>query len=530
MIARVYIAGLFFLLSGCAKDPHTVKNLPVAKAQEVVKIHPNNTAFTIDSTYLESSAKNIREFYKDKKYKALWTDEKDRKTLLLSIASAEQDGLQPNDYNYDTLTAFEKNKDLNKEKSAAYDVLLTQSFYKLALHLFKGKISAASLYPDWALQQKKLDIGPLLDEALKNHTVDKIIDRCRPPHKTYEGLRKCLAYLNSMPDDSTLQTVTIKESIKENDSLGQVVLVRKRLAYWRDLEQSDTISPVYDTKAIEAVKKFQERHGILPDGVVGKKTAEALNTTRQQRIEQVVVNLERWRWFAYDFGEKAILINIPDYRLALIENNDTIATHKVVVGRPDRPTPVLDSKINYLVVNPTWTVPPTILEKDLTPKATDDISYFTNNNLRIFDKDSNEILPEDWKPEMAKNYRYVQGSGNSNALGNIKFNYNNRFSVYLHDTNHREMFGRSYRALSSGCVRVHKPLDLAEKILTKENSDWNMDKINEMIAAGDTEKIYLKKTNNVHQLYWTAWMDKNGLQFRNDIYNLDKLLYDKLRN
>lgn len=529
MISKVLITGFTLLLLGCAKDPNTGKNLPAAKA-EVVTLHPNNKIFTIDTSYFSKETAEIKSYYKNKNYSSLWANENDRKTLLLCIAAAKQDGLQPNDYNYDTLTGFEKSKKLSGKESMAYDLLLTQSFYKLALHLFKGKTEANGIYEDWALQQKKLDINLLLEEALNNHTVDKIMDRCRPPHKTYESLRKCLAYLNSLPDDSNLEEIIIEESVKENDSLPQVALIKKRLTYWKDLEVSDSITYIYDSKAIEAVKKFQKRHGFYPDGVVGKKTAEALNISLEERKEQVIVNLERWRWFTHDFGQNAVIINIPDFTLALVNNNDTIATHKVVVGKPDRPTPVLDSKMNYLVINPTWTVPPTILKKDLTPKAKADLNYFAENNMRIFDRENNEVLPEEWNPKLADTYRYVQNPGNSNALGNIKFNYYNRFSVYLHDTNHREMFSMSHRALSSGCIRVQNPLELAEKILSKEDREWNSDKLNEMIAEGETEKIYLKNTNNVHQLYWTAWMDKNGLQFRNDIYNLDKVLYQKLRN
>src|SRR5690606_10854401 len=186
-------------------------------------------------------------------------------------------------------------KKLSGKESMVYDLLLTQSFYKLALHLFKGKTEATGIYEDWALQQKKLDINPLLEEALNNHTVDKIMDRCRPPHKMYESLRKSLVYLNSLPGDSNLEEIIIEESIKENDSLPQVALIKKRLTYWKDLELSDSITYVYDSKAIEAVKKFQKRHGFYPDGVVGKKTAEALNISLEERKEQVIVNLERWR-------------------------------------------------------------------------------------------------------------------------------------------------------------------------------------------------------------------------------------------
>lgn len=526
MCARIFIAGLLLLLVGCAKDPGRSTQLHKTTANLV---HPNNSVLSIDSTFLMLSAKEVKGFYRNHSYKTVWTDEEDRRALLLSIKEAELDGLLSEDYNYTALKKLENNKNISEREAAGYDLLLTKSFYRLANHLFKGKVTASSIYPDWALGQKKLNSMALLEEGIKNHDINEVLSRCRPKHAVYTGLRKSLKYLNDLPDDSNFEKITIKESIRPNDSALAVIAVKKKLAYWKDLDANDT-SAVYNKQAVKALKKFQARHGIYPDGVIGQSTVKALNTTKKQREEQILVNLERWRWFPYNFGSSAIIINIPNYMLAVVENEkDTIAMHKIVVGKPDRRTPVLYSKLNYLVINPTWTVPPTILTEDLTPKATTDRSYFATHNMKIYDNDSNEVTPEEWIPDKAKGYRYVQQSGTDNALGHIKFNFNNRFSVYLHDTNHREMFSRSRRALSSGCVRVDKPFELAEIILGHEDGEWTPEKLQEIVATGETENIYLKKTNHVHQLYWTAWMDRNGLQFRNDIYNLDKALYKKLR-
>lgn len=527
MLVRLLIAGFFFLLAGCAKDP--ASKIKLAGRENQNRIHPNNFSYHLPEKSLKNYNSSVKNFYSNSDYKTIWTDETDRKALLVSIKLAETDGLIPEDYNYNKLTKLENNKHLKEKECVAYDILMTESFYKLANHLFKGKVTANSIYPDWSLPQKKLDAGILLSEGLKNHTINNVLDRCRPPHAVYAGLKKSLKYLKDLPDDSDIEQLTTSTSIKPNDSLPEVITIKKRLAYWKDLDNNDT-SPVYNKETVKAIKKFQIRHGIYPDGIIGKTTLAALNTPKKQREEQIIVNLERWRWFAYDFGNSAIIINIPNYALSFVDNKDTIAVHKIVVGKPDRRTPVLHSKLNYLVINPTWTVPPTILTEDLTPKATEDRSYFTEHNMKIYDIDSNEVAPEDWNPEKATSYRYVQNSGADNALGNIKFNFRNPFSVYLHDTNHREFFKRQKRALSSGCVRVEKPFDLAGKILEKEDKEWTAEKIQEMVDLGETENIYLKKTNYIHQLYWTAWMDKSGLQFRTDIYSLDKALYKKLRN
>mgnify|MGYP000908152162 CR=1 FL=1 len=528
MCFRIFITGLLaLLLAGCAKDPGRTVKLPESNTPAE---HANNSVLSIDRDIFSNASEKLRTFYSDHDFKTVWTNEADRNTLLQAIKEAETDGLQPEDYNYSKLKRYESKKGLSEKQAITYDILMTKSFKKFSTHLFKGKITASSIYPDWALAQKQLNSNSLLEEALKNHSITEVLDRCRPPHRVYTELRNSLKYLKSLPDDNNFQKISITESIRPNDSSAVISSIKKRLIYWGDLTNNDS-TLIYNKATVKAIKKFQNRHGIYPDGIIGKSTVNALNITRKQREEQVMVNLERWRWFAYDFGDNAIVINIPNYMLAMVKNDkDTIAMHKVVVGKPDRRTPVLYSKLNYLVINPTWTVPPTILTEDLTPKATEDINYFAQHNMKIYDRDSNEVAPEEWTPELAKSYRYVQQSGNDNALGGIKFNFSNPFSVYLHDTNHREMFKRSRRALSSGCVRVDKPFDLAEIILKEENKEWNSEKIQGIVTAGETENIYLKKTNHVHQLYWTAWMDRNGLQFRNDIYNLDKALYKKLQN
>jgi murein L,D-transpeptidase YcbB/YkuD len=199
------------------------------------------------------------------------------------------------------------------------------------------------------------------------------------------------------------------------------------------------------------------------------------------------------------------------------------------VGVLTRKTAVLSSTFNTIILNPTWTVPPTILEEDLLPAATKKRGYFASKNITIYDKKNNIVSAWHWNPEKYKNYRYVQTPGDNNSLGNVKFNFINRYSVYLHDTNHRDYFSKSSRSLSSGCVRVENPLPLAQYML--QDRYWTMERICEVIATKKTTTIPLKEKIDIHQLYWTAWMNRDGnMEFRQDIYNLDDELYEKLRN
>jgi murein L,D-transpeptidase YcbB/YkuD len=307
-----------------------------------------------------------------------------------------------------------------------------------------------------------------------------------------------------------------------------LIEVKKRLAYWYDMKKPDSLTNIYDETTFNAVKNFQSRHGLAPDGVIGKGTIASLNFTKQKRKEQIIANMERWRWYPRNFEKEYLIINIPDYSLTVIKDKDTIRSHRIIVGKASRSTPILSSKLSYVVFNPTWTVPPTILKEDVIPAATKNRGYFASKNLTIYEG-STIVSPSDWIPSKGKSYRYVQAPGSTNSLGLVKIMFPNRFSVYLHDTNTRGYFERENRSLSSGCVRVQNPFELTEYLLS-DSINWNKEKIDEVLAESKTKNVNFTKPIYLHLLYWTAWSDKNLLIFRDDIYGLDAELYKKLRN
>ncbi|MES2484903.1 MAG: L,D-transpeptidase family protein [Bacteroidota bacterium] len=487
-------------------------------------------ALPIDKTLLDKQPEAIQQFYAQHDNRTVWTKDADRTAIIAAVGDAGSDGLMPEDYNFTYLKEFENLKTITEEECMSYDIMLTQSLGTLATHLFKGKLKPSGVYHDWALTPKKFDSDKILAEALKNHNINDIIGRCRPHHATYAALRNSLHYLNGLPDDKVIVAITFEKNLKLNDSTATVGLIKQRLTYWGDLDKENASGNSFDKATRLALKKFQARHGIYADGIANSSTIEALNFTKEARSHQVIANLERWRWFPYEFGQTSIVVNIPNYSLSILENGiDTLQTYKVIVGKPDRRSPVLHSVINSLVINPTWTVPPTYLAKDLVPAAIKDTAHFSHLNMKIMYK-GEEISAAEWDSQIADNYVYVQSPGDHNSLGRIKFNFQNGFYVYLHDTNHREYFNKGYRALSSGCVRVQDPFKLAGYILDNEKAGWTAEKVQEMVATNETQSIGIKKPIHVHQLYWTAWMDKDGLQFRPDIYNLDKVLYNKLRS
>jgi len=500
------------------------------KLVSVVKpvIQVEGKSVVIDSVLLNSySNKNLKDFYLSSGFKSVWQSKNDRKIILEQLFNSKNEGLNPEDYNLKALQKYEKKYDtLSDKERAIYDILLTRSFQKYISHLSNGRLNPADLYKDWDLKENTIDINETIVSLLKSDSLVFKIEQLKPNDKIYKSLKKALKIINSFPKDD-FKTFEIAKKIVLNDTNPSIIDIKKRLIFWKDMKPKDSLSNIYDSETQESMKKFQIRHGLAADGVIGKGTVEALNFSKKKRKEQILANLERWKWFPKDMGKEYLIVNIPDYKLNLVKDKDTFRTHKVIVGRAKRATPILSSRLSNVILNPTWTVPPTILREDVIPSISKNRNYLAQTNMKVYDRNGNEVIANNWKLSNAKSYRYVQSPGSFNSLGMVKFSFPNRFSIYLHDTNHRDFFGKQKRSLSSGCVRVENPLELAEYLLgDKEN--WNLEKITETLQSEKTQHIKLKKEIKIHILYWTAWSENNTLIFRDDIYNLDAVLYRKL--
>ncbi|MEC4050395.1 L,D-transpeptidase family protein [Flavobacterium sp. SUN046] len=544
-------------------------NSPILTKEINTLFSQKDTSIAIDSLLVNSYKDEVlKKFYKSHQYQTVWTSKDQRDCLINEIEKAEEEGLQTSDYNYTKLKNWESQyHSLADSTIIRYDVLLTQSAQKYISHLSKGKLNPRLLYKDWDLKVKKIDINSLLDKGIFKDSLKYVIENSKPNHIVYKKLKRCLKLLREYPEES-IGLVNLQLKLVPNCKSNYMPIIKKRLAFWGDLKETDSIpTSLYDKKTQDAVKLFQSRHGLRADGIIARGTIEALNYSRNQRIEQVVANLERWRWFPHDFANHYLLINIPDYNLVAVKSNDTLQTQRIVVGKDTRKTPILTSKISNILLNPNWTVPPTILKEDIYPEAEKNKGIFKKKGLSIIDSKNQEVNPWTWKIEDANNYKYVQKPGRNNSLGVMKINFPNNYSVYLHDTNHRNYFGFSYRSLSSGCVRLERPLEMAAYLLNDEEQ-WNIKKLKDTtninhyiklqqqleldIAKRNAKllaknpKLILKKTVfekpelktininikediYLYQLYWTAWEDKGTLQFREDIYCVDLDLYSKLR-
>lgn len=483
----------------------------------------------IDSTVLHKSKDStVIDFYHSNNNKTFWLAFNCRESLIDELKNVEDEGLNRADFDLKKIIKFENTIGALSDKALIeYDILLTENLSKYVKKVANGTLSPKELYKDWDLKDSKINPKKLLLNFQRKDSFDYALHAVKPNHIIYRKLKHALKLINQFPDKN-FEVLEAKDKIVYKDTHDLLPEIKKRLVYWHDLKMPDSITSIYDENTLIGVKKFQSRHGLAPDGVIGKGTLSALNYSKKKRKEQIIVNMERWRWFPKQFEKEYILINIPDYTLNVVKKNDTIRTHRIIVGKSSRSTPILYSKLSYVVFNPTWTLPPTILKEDVIPAATKNRGYFATKNITIYNGNT-EVSPEDWYPAKAKSYRYVQPPGSSNSLGLVKIMFPNKHSVYLHDTNSRGYFGRENRSLSSGCVRVQNPFELTEYLL-EDSINWTKAKIDEVLAEAKTKNVNFKKDIYLHILYWTAWSEGDKLQFRDDIYRLDFDLYKKLRN
>ncbi len=526
---KITLFVLFICFISCKKEQTKNKIAVLANAKIERKLTEGKIIKIDTSLIIKFKSDLLIDFYKRNNYETVWQSSDKRNILLESIKNCDDEGLNPQDYDFEKLTTFEKKLDsLTDQDLVAYDLMLTHSFQKYISHLSNGKLNPKKLYGDWDLKQNTIAVNDLLINGLRTDSLRYYIKTSKPNHVVYSRLIKALKIINTFPND-TIKALKFSGKIILNDTNNSLVSIKRKLIYWHDLKRRDTLNSIYDTLTFNSIKSFQLRHGIIADGIIGKGTLTALNYSKNERKKQIIANLERWKWYPKNMGEQYLIVNIPDYKLTVVKNKDSVATHKVIVGSAKRKTPVLSSKLSYAAFNPTWTVPPTIIKEDIIPATSKNKAYLTNKNITVYDSQGNEIAPQNWDVSKAKGYRYVQSPGSYNSLGMVKLIFPNKYSVYLHDTNHRSYFDKTDRSLSSGCVRVQNVLKLAEYLIDDEKN-WSEEKITKLLKTKKTTNVMIKKPVMVQQLYWTAWSEGNKLIFRNDIYNLDADLYTKLRN
>jgi murein L,D-transpeptidase YcbB/YkuD len=489
-------------------------------------------------------------FYQERGFAPAWMNGRElrpkAKVLIQAVQNAFQDGLEPQDYHAiaiaETLAMLTNASDFTIQKQAEYwadlDLLLTDAFLLLGTHLSGGRIDPETLHSDWLVDERSIDLLLLLHTASDVNRLDRAIEQLRPAHRGYLGLRNAMRQLRNQQTQGGWPAIAGGSTLRPDNSDPRVQTLRRRLELSGDIESGHTSDAptYYDDTLVDAVKRFQTRHGLTPDGAVGPKTRKAMNVSIDKRIRQIELNLERWRWLPHDLGHRRIVVNTADFSLRVVEEDADILKMRVVVGRPARRTPVFSSQMSYMVFNPYWNVPHTIAVEDILPKLVSDVDYLARQNIRVFTdwtESAGEINPQtmNWTryDETYFPFRLRQEPGPNNALGRIKFIFPNRFAVYLHDTPQRSLFNFTQRDFSSGCIRLENAQALAAYLLNGQSSG-RPETLASILNRGTRRVVRIPNPIPVHLIYMTAWVDHdNRLQFRNDIYHRDRDLNTALK-
>ena len=390
------------------------------------------------------------------------------------------------------------------------DLIMAALDHARAVH--SGRLDSADFLKDWGLRPAAYDPWPAFSQAVANDRLSAWIASLPPPYAGYDGLVKGLKTYRRIEADGGWPTLAAGPDLTINAKGPRVLALRKRLAI-----EDDAVSKTgetFDRALLDAVRRAQRRYGINPSGIVSKQTLAALNVSARDRVRQIMANMERWRWLPQDLAKDRVQVNIAAAVLTVFDGDQPVTSMKAVTGRPGDNTPMLQSRIHSIVINPPWNVPTSIATKELWPKEKANPGYFRRNAIKVIPLDGG-------------GNRLQQAAGDQSALGRLKFDFDNPYSVYLHDTPAQAGFSRWDRLASHGCVRLEKPVELANLLLAR-NPDY-AGGVESKIAEEKTVRARLANPVTVYLLYWTAFASANGqINFRADPYDWDGILASKI--
>lgn len=456
--------------------------------------------------------------------------------LLQELSGAAELGLDPHVFNIDALHDQLKVKQPNTAlERAQFNLLFTEAFDNFAQQRFSGWLDPNKFESEWiGPHREDAALIEKAHQAMLNDQVGTFLRGLDPNWGNFSALVKAKDSVREWTKQMPWTTISIYQAIKPGYVGPEIGLLRQRLAATNELGEANPIGENFDEVLSEALKRFQARHGLEQDGVLGSSTVRELNVLPEWRLQQIDANLERYRWLPEGWGDRYVVINVPDYRLNVMENGKTVLRMYVVGGGDNRHVPQIHDSISSVVLNPTWRVPAQVDRSDSLLHIVDDPHHFKKNNFQIFKRESGrEFLFEsnefEWNksPLSFYSYHFKPRSGIQHVLGSVKFMLPNSGGVYLQDINAQELFRRPLRNANYGCERVEKPYDLLDYAFLGD-ANWTSEKLREKIGKGDELSIVLPDKIMVHVVYWTAWVDDDGqLQFRDDVYGRDQAIIDK---
>lgn len=512
-------------------------------------------------------------FYAQREYRPVWDQAGRLEQLISALESLAGDGLNPEDYRVaqlrQALPLLSDNSNEAVPLRVADELLATNSYLRALYHLYNGKVDPASLDPQWNFDLH--DVAAVTDSvrvatSIESGQIAQLFEQTRPQHATYRSFKAGLQRYRQLAEQGGWPSLPVGETFKPCAIHPQIAILRERLRVTGEYappplltgdlvtltpaqkclptktsssaaadteadaavagetsSSAPAIDPdqVFDEYLVEAVKKFQSDQYLEADGAIGPATRAALNVSVQSRIDQVRVNLDRARWLLHNIPEDMLLVDVAGFKVTYFKGSLPIWNSRVQVGMAYRTSPIFKSEINYITLNPTWTVPPTILRKDVLPKIRKDIGYLKKSNIRVLDSNGKELNPADINWNKPGNVTLRQDAGEDAALGKAVIRFPNSYAVYLHDTPHQKLFDKSQRAFSSGCIRVERALELVDLLLA-DTPSWDAEAIDKALATGKTRNVTLAKRIPILIAYWTVdAISETQIAFKPDIYARD---------
>lgn len=477
----------------------------------------------------------MADFYAARAFQPAWSDSARTAQLIELIETSVEHGLEPADFLLDRLRGLMARAGMDVVRLAERDLLLTEALVRYGYQRRFGKVDPRKLEPAWNFSRgfaNGADPAALLTEALAAPSLATFLDERIPRGPWYLQLQRSLARYRALAAAGGWQALPLDATLRPGERDRRVALLRQRLEVEGDHAPAVALpdAEYFDEGLAAAVVAFQARHALATDGIVGARTLAALNVPVHSRIDQLRLSLERVRWLSGDVPATYVVVNIAGARIGFVRERHLVWSSRVVVGRTARQTPVFRGLMTYVELNPTWTIPPTILREDVLPILRRDPAYLLRQNITVIDRTGEVIDPlsVDWRAVGAGSYTLRQEPGPANALGRIKFMFPNRHAVYLHDTPATALFERPERTFSSGCIRVEDPLALAELVLGA--AGWDRVALESAIATGATRRIELPTPVPVLMVYLTAVADSDGTtRFYRDVYGRDGSLLAALK-
>ena len=478
----------------------------------------------------------LADIYGELDFAAVWSDAERVGKWLGTIDKARDDGFDVMDFHYDAIREIRaellSRRAITPERRAEIDLIVTDSLIRLAYSEAFGKINPYELDPRWNYRRENRTdsaaeaLANLLRAASPGDELQQYI--VRPPY--YEALRAHYSAYRDIVANGGWPEIPAGNTIRPGESDPRLPAIARRLATTGDLDEAVTTDTL-DDRLEAGVRRFQQRHGLTADGIIGPGTLAAMNVPATDRLETIRVNLERLRWLADDFEDDMVIVNIAGFEAYLLQGGNAIWRTRVQVGRTYRQTPIFRDEITYLTINPTWTAPRSLATRDVLPQIQKDPSYVVERGFDVIDRSGNKVDPTtvDWESLSSNNFPYtlVQRPGPYNAMGLVKFMFPNQHSVYLHDTPSRYLFEREARAFSAGCIRTERPFELAELLLGPQG--WDRSRIQAVLDSGELTNVVLETPMPVLLTYFTARVTSDGtLLFFPDIYERDRRIAEGL--